>query len=402
MIDMTRVRADTPGAARRVFLNSAGSSLVPAPVLDEVLGHLRREAEIGGYEAAGGRQADLEAGYGVFAELLGCRPDQIAFTDSATRSWLAALDAVPLGPGDRVLIGEVEYGGNAIALLMRARAVGASVEVVPSDADGTFAADALADLLDERVKLVSVVQVPTNGGVVADARRISEAVHAGSDALVLLDACQAVGQLAVDAEALDVDILTGTGRKWLRAPRGTGFLVVRDRAKAVMRPKLADLHGGTWTGADSYSLRDDARVYELWECDNAGRLGLIAAARYLLDLGLDEVEREVTQRGAFLRAALAEVPGITVRDLGARKSGLVTFTVDGLGATEVQQALARQDIAVSTTQRSSTFHDMARRGLTEMVRASPHYFVTEAQLDRAVAAVAAVAELARSAGRPAG
>ncbi|ACU72097.1 aminotransferase class V [Catenulispora acidiphila DSM 44928] len=392
---MTKVLTDTPGAAKRVFLNSAGSSLMPTPVLEEVLGHLRRETEIGGYEAADEREADLEAGYGVFAELLGCRPDQVAFTDSATRSWLAALDAVPLGAGDRVLVGEVEYGGNAIALLMRAQAVGASVEVVPSDADGTFAADALAAMLDERVKLVSVVQVPTNGGVVADVRRISDAVHAATGALVLLDACQAVGQLAVDAEALDADILTGTGRKWLRAPRGTGFLVVRDRAKAILRPALADLQGGTWTGADRYLLRDDARVYELWECDNAGRLGLTAAARYLLDLGLDAVEQEVTRRAEYLRTALAAIPGVTVRDLGARKSGLVTFDVAGLAAGEVQAALARQDIAVSITRRSSTFHDMARRGLTELVRASPHYFVTEPQLD---AAAEAVAELARAAG----
>jgi selenocysteine lyase/cysteine desulfurase len=395
MIDMTKVLADTPGAAKRVFLNSAGSSLMPTPVLDEVLGHLRRETEIGGYEAADEREADLEAGYGVFAELLGCRPDQVAFTDSATRSWLAALDAVPLGAGDRVLVGEVEYGGNAIALLMRAQAVGASVEVVPSDADGTFAADALADMLDERVKLVSVVQVPTNGGVVADVRRVSDAVHAATGALVLLDACQGIGQLAVDAEALDADILTGTGRKWLRAPRGTGFLVVRDRAKAVLRPKLADLQGGTWTGADRYQLRDDARVYELWECDNAGRLGLIAAARYLLDLGLDAVEHEVTHRAEHLRTALAAIPGVTLRDLGARKSGLVTFDIAGLTATEAQAALARQDIAVSVTRRSSTFHDMARRGLAEMVRASPHYFVTESQLH---ATAEAVAELARAAG----
>ncbi|MEY9863201.1 cysteine desulfurase/selenocysteine lyase [Catenulispora sp. GAS73] len=393
MIDMTRVLADTPGAAKQVFLNSAGSSLPPAPVLQEVIGHLRREAEIGGYEALDERAADLEAGYAVFAELLGCRPDQVAFTDSATRSWLAAFDAVPLAAGDRILVGELEYGGNAIPLLMRAQAVGASVELVPSDADGTFSAEALADLLDERVKLVSVVQVPTNGGAVADVRRISDAAHAAG-ALVLLDACQAVGQLAVDAEALDADILTGTGRKWLRAPRGTGFLVVRDRAKAVLRPKLADLQGGTWTGPDTYTLRDDARVYELWENDTAARLGLIAAARYLLDLGPAAVEQEVMQRSEHLRTALAAIPGVTVHDLGARKSGLVTFGIAGLEATEVQAALARRDVAVSVSWRSSTYYDMARRGLTEVVRASPHYFVTEAQLD---AAVGAVAEVAREA-----
>ena len=393
---MTRVLADTPGAAKQVFLNSAGSSLPPAQVLQEVIGHLRREAEIGGYEALDERAADLEAGYAVFAELLNCRPDQVAFTDSATRSWLAAFDAVPLAAGDRILVGELEYGGNAIPLLMRAQAVGASVELVPSDADGTFSAEALAAMLDERVKLVSVVQVPTNGGAVADVRRISDAAHAAG-ALVLLDACQAVGQLAVDAEALDADILTGTGRKWLRAPRGTGFLVVRDRAKAVLRPKLADLQGGTWTGPDTYTLRDDARVYELWENDTAARLGLIAAARYCLDLGPAAVEQEVTQRSEHLRTALAAIPGVTVQDLGARKSGLVTFSIAGLEAADVRAALARRGIAVSVSRRSSTYYDMARRGLTEVVRASPHYFVTEAQLDAAVGAVSAVAELAREA-----
>ncbi|WP_344659565.1 aminotransferase class V-fold PLP-dependent enzyme [Catenulispora subtropica] len=390
MIDMTRALADTPGAADRVFLNSAGSSLPPTPVLDEVVGHLRREAAIGGYEAAGERADDLEAGYGVFAELLGCRPDQIAFTDSATRSWFAAFDAVPLTAGDRVLVGEVEYAGNAIPLLMRAEAVGATVEVVPSDADGTFSADALDAMLDERVKLVSVVHVPTNGGVVADVRRISDAAHAAG-ALVLLDACQAVGQLAVDAGALDVDILTGTGRKWLRGPRGTGFLAVRDRAAAVLKPKAADLHGATWTGTETYELRTDARVYELWECDIASRLGLITAARYLLDLGQEAVEETVTARAAHLRAGLSEIPGVTLHDLGARKSGLVTFSVADRSAEEVKAGLAAQDVAVSVSARSSTYLDMSRRGLTQIVRASPHYFVTEKQLDKAVAEVALLA-----------
>ncbi|NUR57145.1 MAG: aminotransferase class V-fold PLP-dependent enzyme [Catenulispora sp.] len=387
---MTKVLADTPGAADRVFLNSAGASLPPTPVLETVLGHLRREAEIGGYEAADERQADVEAGYGVFAELLGCRADQIAFTDNATRSWLAAFDALPLGAGDRVLVGEVEYGGNAIPLLMRAQAVGATVEVVPSDSDGTFSAEALADLLDERVKLVSVVHVPTNGGVVADVRRISDAAHAAG-ALVMLDACQAVGQLVIDAEALDVDIVTGTGRKWLRGPRGTGFLAVRDRAVAVLRPKLADLHGATWTGPDSYELRSDARVYELWEFDLAARLGLIEAARYLLDLGPKAVEEAVTQRAAYLRSGLAAIPGVTVHDLGARKAGLVTFSVAGRAATDVQAELATRKVTVTVSSRSSTYFDMSRRGLTEIVRASPHYFVTEAQLDTAIEEVAAIA-----------
>ncbi|MFE0464338.1 aminotransferase class V-fold PLP-dependent enzyme [Kitasatospora sp. NPDC058965] len=389
MIDLAAVRADTPAASRRIYLESAGASLPPEPVLQEQLAHLRREAEVGGYVAADERAADLDAGYGVFAELLGCRPDQVAFTDSASRSWVTAFEAVPLGKGDRVLVGEVEYASNAIPMLMRAEAVGASVEVVPSDEHGSFSAAALEEMLDDRVALVSVVHVPSNGGTVADVRRISDAAHRVG-ALVLLDACQAIGQLALDAEALDVDMVTGTGRKWLRAPRGTGVLVVRDRAAERLRPPVADLRGAVWTGPASYRLHRDAKVFELWENNAAARLGLIRAARYLLDLGPAEVERAVTARAAHLRTGLAALPGVTVHDLGTRRSGIVTFSVAGLAATAVRDLLAARDITVTASFAPSTLLDMSARRLDAIVRASPHYFVTEEQLDEAVAAVGAL------------
>jgi selenocysteine lyase/cysteine desulfurase len=369
------------------FLDSCGSSLMPRPVADEMAAHLRRETEVGGYRAARERRDDLEAGYGVFASLLGCRTDQVAFTDSATRSWLSAFDALPLAAGDRILVGEAEYAGNAVPLLMRAEAAGASVEAVPSDKEGPFSADALADMLDERVALVSLVHVPTNSGAVAEVRRIADAAHQAG-ALVLLDACQSVGQLRIDLEELDADILTATGRKWLRGPRGTGVLVVGDRARDRLRPRLADLHGGAWTAPDQYSLREYARVYELWEHDVAGRLGLIRAARYLLELGVTDVEAAVADRAAELRAKLAALPGVSVRDEGAWLSGIVTFTVDGIPADGVREALALQGITVSSSARSSTLLDMTHRGLEAVVRASPHYFVTYAQIDETVAAVA--------------
>lgn len=387
MIDVARARRDTPGCVDHPFLDSCGSSLMPRPVVDEVVGHLRRETEVGGYRAAAERADDLEAGYGLVASLLGCRADQVAFTDSATRSWLGAFDALPLGPGDRILVGEAEYAGNAVPLLMRAEAAGATVEVVPSDEDGSFAPAALKAMLDERVALVSVVHVPTNSGAVADVRRIADAAHEAG-ALVLLDACQSVGQLRVDLAELDADILTATGRKWLRGPRGTGVLAVRDRARERLRPRLADLHGGTWTGPQEYRLREDARVFEVWEQDVAGRLGLLRAARYLLDLGVAEAEATVADRARDLRAKLAALPGVTVHDHGARLSGIVTFAVDGIEAGAVKAALARQHITVSSSTRSSTLLDMTRRGLEAVVRASPHYFVTSAQIDETVAAVA--------------
>ncbi len=385
MIDVDRVRADTPGSHRGVFLDSAGSSLPPVQVLDEVVNHLRREAEVGGYRAAEERAEDLEAGYGVLARALGCEPDEVAFTDSATRSWLTVFDAIPLGPGDRVLSTEAEYGGNAVPLLRRAAEVGATVEPVPSDATGAVDVDALRSMLDERVRLVSLVHVPTNGGLVNPAEEVIAAARA-TDAIVLLDACQSVGQ--VDLSGLDADIVTGTGRKWLRGPRGTGFSVVRKRIRDRLVPRQVDLHSGTWEAPDRFSLRSDGRVFELWETGVADRLGLIAAVRYALDLGLAEIESAVVARAEYLRQGLAAVSGVTVHDLGTRRCGLVTFTVDGVAAAEVRDRLRDQHITVTVSGTTSTQYDMTRRGLDVIVRASPHYFITEGQLDEAVAAVA--------------
>nr|WP_211347291.1 aminotransferase class V-fold PLP-dependent enzyme [Saccharothrix australiensis] len=385
-MDLAAVRADTPGATRGVFLDSAGSSLPPRPVLAEVIGHLEREAEIGGYAAARERADDLEAGYGVLAELLGAEPDEIAFTDSATRSWLAAFDAIPLGAGDRVLVTEVEYAGNAIPILHRARQVGAEVVAVPSDASGQLDLDALDRLLDERVKLVSLVHVPTNSGLVNPVREVADAAHRVG-ALVLLDACQSIGQLPVRADELGVDLISGTGRKWLRGPRGTGVLVVRRGVRDRLRPRLVDLHSGQWVGPDEIRLREDARVHELWETSVADRLGLVAAARYALDLGLDEIASAVGDRAERLRRGLRELPGVEVRDIGRRHAGIVTFTVEGRTADEVAARLADDGVTVTASRVGSTRLDMTRRGLGEVVRASPHYFTEPAQVDRAVEAV---------------
>ena len=383
--DLAAARADTPGCLDQVFLDSAGSSLPPTPVLDAVIGHLRREAEIGGYRAY--EEADPDQGYPLFAELLGCAPDEVAFTDSATRSWHAAFDALPLSEGDRVLVTEVEYAGQAIPMLHNAERTGATVEVIPSTPDGEVDVDALRAMLDERVKMVSVVHVPTNGGLVNPVREVADAAHEVG-ALLFLDACQSVGQLPVTLAETGADVISGTGRKWLRGPRGTGFLVVRAAARDRLRPRMPDLHSGEWLDLEKIDLRRDARVFELWENSTAERLGLYAAARYLLDLGVDVVAAEVAARAERLRAGLAEIPGVTVRDLGRRRCGLVTFTKDGVPARELRDRLRAEGVTVTVSDRASTRHDMTRRGLHEMVRASPHYFVSEEQLDRAVKLVA--------------
>lgn len=389
-MDWERIAADTPGAAGQVFLDSAGSSLPATPVLDTVIGHLRREAEIGGYRAAAERAEDLDRVKVSLGALLGAPPRAVALTDSATRAWAQVFYAIPLKPGEKILLSGVEYASNAVAALHRAQTEGAVVEVVPSDPAGQIDLDALAGMLDERVRIVSLVHVPSNGGLVNPVREVVELAHA-QGALVLLDACQSVGQLRVDVTELGVDALSGTGRKWLRAPRGTGFLYVRPDLISSLAPPVIDLHSAAWRSRHSYALREDATRFELWECNVAARLGLGAAVDYLLGLGIDEVAHAVGARAERLRTALAEIPEVRIRDLGRERCGIVSFTVDGLDPATVRDTLVELDVTVTISPSTSTLLDMQARGLPAVVRASPHYFVRPGQLDSAITAIAAIA-----------
>jgi selenocysteine lyase/cysteine desulfurase len=390
VIDLDSERAQTPGCLDQVFLDSAGSSLPPQHVVDTVTGHLRREAEVGGYRAAAERRDELAALPTSLGRLIGAEPDLIALTESATRAWLQFVTALRWQPGDRILVSGNEYASNAIALLQRARCDGVSVEVVPVGPDGDTDLEALAELIDDRVRMVSLVHVGTNSGRVARVREVVDLAHLVG-ALVVLDACQSVGQLAIDVGALEVDALTASGRKWLRGPRGTGFLYVRREVLAGLEPFAADMRGGTWTGPTSYQLRADAARFELWEHDVAGRLGLKAAVDHLLALGPAEVERAVREGSARLRAGLGAIPGVTVQDTGPDLCGLVTFTVEGRPPAQVKDELLAVGVTVSVSEAPSTLLEMEARGLPAVVRASPHYFVSPDQLDEAVSAVAAIA-----------
>ncbi len=387
MLDQDRVRADTPGCVGQVFLDSAGSSLPPTVVVDEVVAHLRREAEVGGYRAAVERADDLADVKVALATLLGARPDDLALVESATRAWTDFFYAVPLSAGDRILISEVEYASNAIAALQRARTADVTVEVVPSTPTGEIDLEALHRMLDERVRVVSLVHAPTNGGLLNPVTEVVDLAHAVG-ALVLLDACQSVGQVQVDVGELGVDALSATGRKWLRGPRGTGFLYLRPELAQTMEPAALDLHGAQWAERSGYRLAPDASRFEFWECSVAGRLGLGAAVRYLQGLGIDEVAAAVSARAEFARTELSALPRVTVRDLGHRRSGIVSFTVDGTDPNEARERLADNKITVTVSGRGSTWVDMTRRGLDGVLRASPHYFNTFDDVERLVAAVA--------------
>ncbi len=398
--DVARARRDTPRCEKVLHFNNAGASLMPRPVLEATTGYLELEAEMGGYEAEAFSADRLERVYDALASLLGCQRDEVAFVENATRAWDMAFYAFPFKAGDRILTGVAEYGSNFIAFLQVARRTGARIDVIPNDERGQTSVEALRGMLDERAKLIAITQVPTNGGLVNPVAEIGK-VAREAKIPYLLDACQAVGQMPVDVEAIGCDLLTGTGRKYLRGPRGTGFLYVRRDLLKGLEPPFLDLHAARWVAPDRYEIRPDARRFENWETNCAGKVGLGVAVDYALSFGLDAIEERVTALSASLRERLGEIPRVTVHDLGARKCGIVTLTVAGIPPEEVQRRLAAERMNTSVTSIGATRLDMERRGLESLLRASVHYYNTQDEVERFAAAVERIAATSSSsASRP--
>ncbi len=384
--DVERARAHTPGCAGRIHFNNCGAALMPTPVIDALKTHIDLEARIGGYEAAAAADEKVQATYSAVARMLNCRSSEVAIVENATRGWDMVFYAFDFEAGDRILTCSAEYASNYIAYLQVARKTGAVIETIPDDAHGAVDVDALREAVDERVKLIAITHVPTNGGLVNPAAEIGKVAREHGIPF-LLDACQSAGQMPLDVEELNVDILSASSRKFLRGPRGMGFVYVREPLITALEPPFLDLHAATWVAPGEYRLLDDARRFENWECNVAAKIALGTAVSYALDWGLDAIEARVAVISDALRRGLASLPGVRLRDLGTRHCGIVSFTVEEIAPAAVVQGLRERGINTSVSRAPSTQLDMHGRGLDALVRAGVHYYNSEEEVARFLAAL---------------
>jgi selenocysteine lyase/cysteine desulfurase len=385
-----RWRADTPGCEGRVHLNNAGAALQPRSVLAAVESHLRRETEIGGYEAAEEAAEAIQDCYADLGRVLGAAARNVAVVENATVAWAQALSAFDFEPGDRIVTTRVDYPSNQLMYLALARRRGVEVVRAADLPEGGVDPDSVRSLVRHpRCRLVALTWVPTNSGLVQDAQAVGE-VCAESGVPYLIDACQAIGQLAVDVARLHCDYLAGSARKFLRGPRGIGFLYASDRAlERGDYPLHLDMRGATWAEADDFRLAGSARRFENWEFSYALLLGMGAAARATLAAGQEGRDR-ASALAAELRERLAAVPGVRVLDRGRERCALVTVAVDGWQATELKLRLRERGVNTSASRREDGVLDLDDKGVESVLRLSPHYYNTAAELETAAAALAEI------------
>ncbi len=385
MLDLHQLRKDTPGVQHRIHLNNAGAALPPKPVLEAAQQHLQLEAEIGGYEAAALAQEESIGFYESVGQLLCAQPGHIAWSCSATAAYNTALSAIPFEAGDTIVTTEDDYVSNQIAFLQLAKIHDLDLCRARTLPSGGADPGHLRELIRKhRPKLVAVTHVPTNSGLVQEVLGIGEICRA-QGGYYLVDACQSAGQLPLDVRELHCDFLSATFRKFLRGPRGAGFLYTAQRVlDDGLEPQFMDLHSATWTSPDAYRPKDSAQRFETWERSYALVKAARAATNYALGLGVENIAERVGHLARQLRQRLSGIDGLQVLDRGEKLCGIVSLSVEGWTAKAIIPALRERGVNASVSGRQGgAVIDLAKKGVDWVLRLSPHYYNTEEELNTA-------------------
>lgn len=384
-MNIQQFRLDTPGTAQSIHLNNAGAALMPKPVIEAMRHHLDLELLNGGYEAAAMERKSIEQFYPALARLLNADARNIAFTASATDAYNRALSSITFQRGDVILTTNNDYVSNQIAFLQLQDRFGVQlVRAKDLPEGGVDPASVEALIKKHRPRLVAVTHIPTNSGLIQPVEAIGTLCRQ-YDCLYLVDACQSAGQLALDTQQIQCDFLTATFRKFLRGPRGAGFLYVSDRVlDQAAAPLFLDLHSATWPEADQYELVASAKRFENWERSYALVQGATAAVNYALEVGLDNIARQVQNNAAYLRDRLSQSDQLRVLDRGEKLGGILTVHLPGKRPVWVKEKLRKAGINTSLVFRSSALIEFDLLGVEWALRLSPHYYNTVKEMDLAV------------------
>ncbi len=381
MLNIDQLRQETPGCQTYIHLNNAGGALPTRSTVEAVKEYLDLEASLGCYEAAEAKKQELEATYRSIATMINAHPDEIALQTNATCAWHSIFYALPFQAGERILIGRSEYISNYLSIVSHARQHNLRVHIIDDDAHGVIDLHQLKHHLDDDVALVALAHIPTNNGLINPAPEVGALVK-NYRAFYLLDACQSVGQLPIDVRQLHCDFLITTGRKYLRAPRGTGFLYIRRPLISQIHPARIDLGGLQWYSTNDYQLLNSARRFETFETNKALQIGLKMAVDQYCALKSTSIVQRIQTLAASLRTQLSQINDIQVCDRGKEQCGIVTFCHLNISSEHMVHFLTQHKVHTSLTIDGLTGINLDSRHAPNKVRASLHIYNTEKEIEQ--------------------
>ena len=386
MLDIDKIRRETPGAKYVTHFNNAGAALPCHDTVQATVNWLNKEARTGGYLMQTVNEEDISGFYKNAGKLINCSPNEIALTHNASDSQAKVLFAFPFKKGDVVLTTEIEYSNNFMNLLQLKEQKGIEIRIVENEENCSFNLEKFENAIDDSVKLIAATHIPTSSGQIAPVEAIGK-IAKKYNVPYLLDACQSIGHCPVDVEKIGCDFATATSRKYLRGPRGLGFLYVKESFFEKLHPQVIEAWFANWKNTDSFEIEKSAKMFEGFEKSYANVVGFSTAINYQNQLGIENTWLRIQQLSTSLRSKLNSLKKVSVVDPEVEVSGIVTFVKKGVDCEKIQNELATQKINISVTRPFSSLIDLKKRKLPEACRASVHYYNSDEEIEKLVTAI---------------
>ncbi|MBV8326492.1 aminotransferase class V-fold PLP-dependent enzyme [Chryseobacterium sp.] len=381
-MNVNQIRKETKGCSDKIFLNSAGSSLMPEIVVETMMNYLQEEQLFSGYTTADRNTEQIGKFYEEAAGLINAKPSNIAFTTSSTDGYAKALSSIIFKEGDCIITTNDDYISNQIAFISLQKKFNVKMIRVASLPDHELDLEDFEHLIKKhQPKLIAVTHIPTSSGLIQNVEAVGKLCRK-YNILYLIDACQSVGQIVVDVEKISCDFLTATGRKFMRGPRGTGFLYVSDQVlQQEASPLFLDSNGARWTAFNDYELNATAKRFELLERSNASLLGFKEALKYANTVGMQNIENYNRGLAEQLRTGLLN-NGFKILDKGNHLSSIITFCNRDGKIDAIYNKLKENNVYFTVSNKSNALIDFTQKNVDHAIRLSPHYFNTSEEIDQ--------------------